>query len=79
MKMYYVNILKCSDNNSYYNGFTNNIEIRLNEHEKGHNKNCYTYSKRPLSLVQFENFNNLIDAIAVDKKIKGWSSRKKNR
>ncbi len=42
MKRYYVYILKCSDN-SYYTGFTNNIERRLNEHNSGINKECYTF------------------------------------
>ncbi|MBN1116396.1 MAG: GIY-YIG nuclease family protein [Bacteroidales bacterium] len=31
MKYYYVYILKCSDN-SYYTGFTNNLDRRLAEH-----------------------------------------------
>jgi len=76
MKTYFVYILKCSDN-SYYTGFTNNIERRFNEHEKGLNKECYTFNKRPLLLEWFETFNDVLDAIAIEKKIKGWSRRKK--
>ncbi len=76
MKFYYVYILKCSDD-SYYTGFTNNIERRLGEHFSGLNKNCYTYNKRPLELVWFETFNDVNNAIAIEKQIKGWSRRKK--
>ena len=76
MKSYFVYILKCSDN-SYYTGFTNNLERRLQEHHSGKNKNCYTFNKRPLKLVWFETFNDVLNAIAIEKKIKGWSRIKK--
>ena len=76
MKSYFVYILKCSDN-SYYTGFTNNLERRIQEHQSGKNKNCYTFNKRPLKLVWFETFNDVLNAIAIEKKIKGWSRIKK--
>ena len=76
MKSYYVYILKCNDA-SYYTGFTNNLERRLGEHSSGRNKDCYTVDKLPLELVWFETFNDVLDAIRTEKKIKGWSRRKK--
>jgi putative endonuclease len=76
MKMYYVYILKCNDS-SYYTGFTNNLERRLVEHQNGMNRSAYTHDKRPVRLVWFEAFNSVHDAIACEKKIKGWSRRKK--
>lgn len=76
MKTYYVYILKCSDD-SYYTGFTNDIERRLNEHISGKNKDSYTYDKRPITLMWFETFNDVLNAIETEKKIKGWSRRKK--
>ena len=76
MRSYFVYILKCSDN-SYYTGFTNNLERRFREHSSGKNKDCYTYDKRPLGLVWFETFNDVLNAIAVEKQIKGWTRRKK--
>ena len=76
MKSYFVYIIKCSDN-SYYTGFTNNIERRFNEHVSGRNKGCYTFNKRPLELMWFETFNDVLDAIASEKKIKGWTRIKK--
>ena len=76
MKTYFVYILKCSDG-SYYTGFTNNLERRMLEHSEGKNKDCYTFDKRPLELVWFEIFNDVLNAIAIEKQIKGWSRIKK--
>ncbi|MHC0442682.1 GIY-YIG nuclease family protein [Flavobacterium sp. 3-210] len=76
MKLYYVYILKCSDN-SYYTGFTNNIERRLNEHNYGLNLECYTFTKRPLELVFYAEFNDVNQAITFEKQVKGWSRKKK--
>jgi putative endonuclease len=76
MKTYFVYILKCSDN-SYYTGFTNDLERRFGEHQSGKNKDCYTYNKRPLELMWFETFNDVLNAIAIEKQIKGWSRIKK--
>ena len=49
MFLYYVYIIKCSDN-SYYTGITNNVEKRFEEHQSGNKKDSYTYKRRPLSL-----------------------------
>ncbi|MCD0474582.1 GIY-YIG nuclease family protein [Flavobacterium sp. EDS] len=76
MKLYYVYILKCSDN-SYYIGITNNINRRLNKHKFGLNLNCYTHNKRPIELVFCTEFNDVNQAIAFEKQIKGWSRKKK--
>ncbi len=76
MKLYFVYIIKCNDD-SFYTGFTNNLERRLQEHSSGKNEGCYTYKKRPITLVWFESFNDVLDAIATEKRIKGWSRRKK--
>jgi putative endonuclease len=73
---YFVYILKCSDN-SYYTGITNNIEKRLIEHNSGFNRDCYTYIRRPLSLEFYQEFNDVLQAIYFEKKIKGWTRVKK--
>jgi len=72
----FVYILKCSDN-SYYTGLTNNIDKRLQEHSAGSDTKCYTYSRRPLKLVYFVLCTTPIQAITLEKKIKGWSRAKK--
>ena len=76
MYFYYVYILKCSDN-SYYTGITNNLEKRYNEHKFGKNRNCYTFKKRPLELVFNQEFNDVLQAIYFEKKIKKWTRVKK--
>lgn len=76
MKTMYVYILECNDK-SYYTGVTNNLELRFQQHSVGINRNCYTFTKRPLKIVFYEMFNDPNAAIAFEKKIKGWNRKKK--
>ncbi|MGZ3754243.1 MAG: GIY-YIG nuclease family protein [Mucilaginibacter sp.] len=76
MHQYFVYILFCSDN-SYYTGVTNNLERRLYEHEKGLNPGSYTCKRRPVKLVFHEKFDDINQAIAFEKQIKGWKRSKK--
>lgn len=76
MKQYFVYILKCSDN-SYYTGVTNDLERRLIEHQDGVNKKAYTHKRRPVSLVFYSDFNDINQAIAFEKQVKGWNRKKK--
>ncbi|OGJ56708.1 hypothetical protein A3D88_00705 [Candidatus Peribacteria bacterium RIFCSPHIGHO2_02_FULL_52_16] len=76
MRKYYVYILLCSDD-SYYTGVTNDFERRLREHTYGRDENCYTYYKRPVKLVYVATYQYILDAIAREKQIKGWSRQKK--
>ena len=73
---YYVYILLCLDN-SYYTGVTNDIERRVVEHQTGFDPKCYTYTRRPVSLVYSEHFLRIEYAIKREKQIKGWSRVKK--
>ena len=56
---------------------TNNLDNRLAEHNQGMIEACYTYSRRPLILKYFEQFQYVNDAILREKQIKGWSRKKK--
>ncbi|GAA4644968.1 GIY-YIG nuclease family protein [Pontixanthobacter gangjinensis] len=76
MFFYFVYILKCSDN-SYYVGITNDLERRVREHLRGFNKECYTFRRRPVELKFSQEFNNVLQAIYFEKKLKGWSRSKK--
>ena len=76
MKTMYVYILECSDN-SYYIGMSNNVEKRFQQHSSGINRNCYTYTRRPLRFVFSLIFSDPNSAITFEKKIKGWSRAKK--
>ncbi len=76
MKLYYVYILKCSDN-SYYIGITNNVDQRVAQHNEGYDHQSYTYTRRPVELVYSEMFTEVLQAIAREKQIKKWSRIKK--
>lgn len=76
MKFYYVYILRCSDN-SLYTGITSNLERRINEHNEGKYKATYTFLKKPVTLVFFQDFTEPNQAIYFEKKLKGWSKAKK--
>jgi putative endonuclease len=76
MNSYYVYILECSDR-TYYTGVTNNLNRRLAEHKSGAEPGSYTYIRRPIELVYYEEFNDINNAILLEKRIKGWSRKKK--
>jgi len=77
MKCYYVYILRCNDG-LLYTGITNNLSRRFEEHRSGLNKNCFTFRRRPIQLIFHQEFNDVLQAIFFEKKIKKWSRRKKN-
>jgi len=71
-----VYMLRCSDG-SYYVGITKKpVEARVSEHN---NKvvDGYTSTRTPVQLVFSEAFESIIQAIARERQIKGWSRRKK--
>jgi len=43
----------------------------------GINKTCYTYKRRPIALEFYKTFNDVLQAIYFEKKIKGWTRAKK--
>ncbi len=71
-----VYIVLCADG-SYYTGLTRKeVETRVSEHNLGINAD-YTTRRRPVKLVWSERFDLLTDAIATERRIKGWSRAKK--
>jgi predicted GIY-YIG superfamily endonuclease len=72
---YFVYILRCSDA-SYYVGHTDDVEKRLEEHERGM-LSVYTRKRRPVKLMFAEEFNTRNDAFERERQIKGWSRAKK--
>ena len=73
----FVYMLHCADG-SYYVGSATGDDLwkRVAEHETGAYRG-YTYARRPIQLVWSEHFDRITDAIAVERKIKGWSRAKK--
>ena len=76
MNLYSVYILSCCDG-SYYTGVTNCLTRRLEEHHQGINPTCYTFRRRPLSLVFQCDFHFVEQAIKFEKQVKGWTRKKK--
>ena len=69
-------ILVCSDG-SYYAGVTRrSVEERVSEHAQGLMPG-YTFTRRPVKLVFSEHYERIVDAIAAERRIKGWSRAKK--
>lgn len=73
---YFVYIVDCSDK-SYYTGVTNDVDRRVWEHNNDNNAQAYTFKRRPVVLKYFQRFQNINDAIAFEKQVKGWSRKKK--
>src|SRR5689334_17351956 len=73
----FVYMLRCSDR-SYYVGSATGDDLtkRIAEHETGAYPS-YTFTRRPVTLVWSEHFERITDAIAAERKLKGWSRAKK--
>jgi putative endonuclease len=72
----YVYMLRCADGSYYVGSARLGLDQRVIEHNQGV-YGGYTSTRRPVTLVWAEHFLNITDAIAVERKIKGWSRAKK--
>ena len=69
-------MLRCSDG-SFYVGCTTDLDARVGQHQGGEQPG-YTATRRPVELVWAEEFADVSDAIAAERRIKGWSRAKKD-
>jgi predicted GIY-YIG superfamily endonuclease len=68
-------MLRCSDGR-FYVGHTDDLDRRMAQHHSG--GFCdFTARRQPTTLVWSENFQTRIEALAAEKRIKGWSRAKK--
>ena len=65
---YHIYILLCSDN-TYYTGFTTDVEKRLAEHNSGKGAK-YTRARTPCKLVYTESFEDKSSALKREWEIK---------
>ena len=73
----FVYMLQCADNSFYVGSATgDDLSRRIAEHHSGAFPG-YTWSRRPVHLVWSEHFERITDAIAAERKLKGWSRAKK--
>ncbi|MCF8568824.1 GIY-YIG nuclease family protein [Gordonia sp. HY002] len=71
----YVYILRCGDG-SYYVGSTRNLDHRVWQHMTGAG-GVYTAKRQPVELVFSEEFSNIGEAYAMEKRIQNWSRAKR--
>ncbi len=66
-------VLECSDG-SLYIGHTDNLDLRLQQHDGG----CdgYTASRRPVTLRHVEEFESRYDALTMERRIRVGAGRK---
>jgi putative endonuclease len=70
-------MLQCADRSCYIGSATgDDLWRRIAEHQAGSYRG-YTHARRPVRLVWSERFDRITDAIAIERKIKGWSRAKK--
>jgi len=72
---YYVYILLTSDN-TYYTGYTNDVEKRINVHNNG-NGAKYTKCRLPVKLIYKEEFDSKSDAMKREYQIKQLTRKQK--
>src|ERR1700688_3544645 len=73
----YVYMLRCADGFYYLGSATgDDLGRRIAEHESGAYRG-YTYKRRPVRLVWSEYFDRITDAIAIERRLKGWTRAKK--
>jgi predicted GIY-YIG superfamily endonuclease len=72
-----VYILRCADG-SYYVGSTQNINKRVEKHNKG-SGSLWTRDRRPIELVYSETYADALSARRREAQIKHWSRYKKEK
>jgi putative endonuclease len=68
-------ILECS-NGAFYTGSTNNLVLRMEQHENGEGAN-FTKKLLPVKLVYVEEYERIDEAFQREKQVQGWSRKKK--
>jgi putative endonuclease len=68
--------LLCSDGGHYAGVTRRSVDERVSEHAQGLMRGC-TFTRRPVKLVFSEHYERIVDAIAAERRIKGWSRAKK--
>lgn len=74
----WVYMLQCADGSYYIGKYQgHDLEIRLWEHNNGHYPDSYTSKRLPVKIVWSDWFSRYDDAVACERKLKGWSRVKK--
>ena len=77
MRTFYVYMMTNKTNGVLYTGVTNDLWRRVAEHQEGLIAG-FTKKYKIKKLVYYEDWQSIRDAIEREKRIKGWTRRKKN-
>jgi putative endonuclease len=72
----YLYVVECNDGSLYVGTTRSSLEARVAQHNAGTFPG-YTQFRRPVELIFSEWFDRITDAIAAERKLKGWSRAKK--
>jgi putative endonuclease len=72
----FVYMLRCADGSFYVGSTRAGLEARLAQHNDG-TFGGYTARRRPVTLVFHQEFARITDAIAAERRLKGWTRAKK--
>lgn len=71
--MYFTYVLQSEPDGKFYTGFTKDLKLRFEEHNKGHVDS--TKDRRPLKLIYYEACLNRTDATRREKYLKTYHGR----
>lgn len=74
---YFFYVVKCDDG-SYYAGYTNDLERRINTHNEGKGAR-YTRGRRPVQLLYYEEFESKSEALRAEYRFKQLSRKEKEK
>jgi putative endonuclease len=74
---YYVYVLHCADD-TFYTGYTTDVDRRVNEHEAGRGAK-YTRGRTPVEVVHVESYASKSEAMSREYEIKQYSRAEKER
>ena len=72
--MYYTYVLNSKKDNKFYVGFTEDLKLRFEQHNKGYIES--TRSRRPLELIYYEACLDRGDAIRREKYLKSYNGKR---
>lgn len=74
----WVYMLRCADGSYYVGKYQGpDLDWRVSEHNEAHYPDAYTAKRRPVELVWSDWFSRYDDAVALERRLKGWSRAKK--
>jgi predicted GIY-YIG superfamily endonuclease len=75
--MPYTYMVKCADDTYYVGSTWQDVEARVWHHNTPDQGAMYTRHRRPVELVWSAWFDSMIEAFAFEKRVQGWSRKKR--